>query len=173
MSVIPFNGRETLYDGSGANKERLKEAPHVGGGLYSTSTCLNECIIRLWFPGLRPTDRKNLLLHCHLLSVCPPPAAWPCHFICCVLFAECMLSICYVNSCYNSWATGIAFYKSRVQREWQRIHFHKKNPQRHTNGLTPRYLHRDELQRDALTWLLKYDWGGYYCCTMIHVSRLF
>lgn len=114
-SIIFFNGGETLCDGSGAAVWR--------GFSASTSTCQNECIIRLWFPGSCRTGRKNLLLRCHLLSVCTP--AWPGHFICCFLFAECMLSICYVNSRYNSCAKGITFYKSRVQREWQRMNFYK------------------------------------------------
>ncbi len=52
------------------------------------------------------------------LSVCTLP--WPCYFICWFLFSECMLSICYSNSCYNSWPIGLMFYWEWVKKRRQK-----------------------------------------------------
>lgn len=93
------------------------------GGVIPGSPHPNECIIRLWFPGLRQPARAQSITSLPFPKCLLP--TWPCHFICCFLFAECMLSICYANSCYNSCATGLVFYKSWVRREWGRMHFNK------------------------------------------------
>lgn len=94
-------------------------------------------------PQRRGRGRKIYYPAAILLSVCSP--LWPCHFICWFLFSECMLPICYSNSCYNSWAIGLVFYWAELKR----MHFNKK-PEQYTNGLTLMYLHKDELY--GLTW---------------------
>lgn len=81
------------------------------------NTALNACIIRLWFQW----HGKIYYSAAIFLSVCTLP--WPCYFICWFLFSECMLSICYSNSCYNSWPIGLMFYWEWVKkkkRRWQK-----------------------------------------------------
>lgn len=94
-------------------------------------------------PQSRGRGRKIYYPSTILLSVCS--LLWPRHFICWFLFSECMLPICYSNSCYNSWAIGLIFYWAELKR----MHFNKK-PEQYTNGLTLMYLHKDELY--GLAW---------------------
>lgn len=128
MSVIPFNGRETLYDGSGANKERLKEEPHVGGGvilhLHLPKWMYNQALISCSSSD-RQEESITSLPSPKCLPPTPPPPPDP----------ATLSVVFYLQSACCPYVTLIvaiilgqqgSFYKSRVRREWQRIHFNKK-----------------------------------------------
>lgn len=115
------NHRET-WEVNATPRSRDSDSPS-GSWLEQEKNDLKSAFLEVSVPMTpfhqRPWRKQNLLPIAILLSVCS--AVWPCHFICCFLFSECMLPICYSNSCYNSWAMGLVFYGAELKR----MHFNK------------------------------------------------